>query len=58
VPCSFVKTVEQAVKQAVHAVGGVPVLLAPAAASQDQFRDYIERGNAFTNAVAALESKP
>jgi len=58
VPCSFVKTIEQAVKQAVHAVGGVPVLLAPAAASQDQFRDYIERGNAFANAVAALESKP
>jgi len=55
VPCSFVKTVEQAVKQAVHAVGGVPVLLSPAAASQDQFRDYIERGNAFAEAVSALE---
>ncbi len=56
VSCSFVKTVEQAVKQAAHAVGGVPVLLSPAAASQDQFRDYIERGNAFAAAVSALES--
>jgi len=55
VPCSFVKTVEQAVKQAAHAVGGVPVLLSPAAASQDQFRDYIERGRAFAEAVHALE---
>jgi len=56
VPCRFVKTVEQAVKQAVHAVDGVPVLLSPAAASQDQFRDYRERGNAFAAAVASLEA--
>jgi len=56
VSCSFVKTVEQAVKQAAHAVGGVPVLLSPAAASQDQFKDYIERGNTFAAAVSALES--
>jgi len=56
VPCSFVKTVEQAVKQAVHAVAGVPVLLSPAAASQDQFKDYIERGNAFAASISALEA--
>jgi len=56
VPCRFVKTVEQAVKQAAHAVDGVPVLLSPAAASQDQFRDYMERGNAFTTAVTSLEA--
>ncbi len=55
VSCSFVKTVEQAVKQAAHAVGGVPVLLSPAAASQDQFKNYIERGHAFADAVSALE---
>jgi len=55
VPCSFVKTIEQAVKQAAHTVGGVPVLLSPAAASQDQFKDYIERGNAFSEAVSTLE---
>jgi len=56
VPCRFAKTVEQAVKQASHAMSGVPVLLSPAAASQDQFRDYIERGNSFAAAVAALET--
>jgi len=32
----------------------LPVLLAPAAASQDQFRDYAERGNVFTQCVQAL----
>jgi len=56
VPCSFVKTVERAVKQASHSMSGVPVLLSPAAASQDQFRDYMERGNTFAAAVAALET--
>ncbi len=56
VPCNFVKTIAQAVKQAAHGVDGVPVLLSPAAASQDQFRDYIERGNAYGEAVSALES--
>jgi UDP-N-acetylmuramoylalanine--D-glutamate ligase len=33
---------------------GDVVLLAPAAASMDQFRDYAERGRAFTAAVAGL----
>jgi len=56
VPCSFVKTIEQAVKQAARAVEGVPVLLSPAAASQDQFRDYIERGNTFAESVRLLEA--
>jgi UDP-N-acetylmuramoylalanine--D-glutamate ligase len=50
-----VKTVEQAVKQAVQMAYGVPVLLSPAAASQDQFKSYIERGDAFMNAVNSLE---
>ncbi len=57
VPCSFVKTVDQAVKQAARAVSGVPVLLSPAAASQDQFRDYVERGERFAAAVRALEEQ-
>ena len=33
---------------------GDVVLLAPAAASMDQFRDYAERGRAFAAAVAGL----
>ena len=33
---------------------GDVVLLAPAAASMDQFRDYADRGDAFAAAVAAL----
>ncbi|MDQ6981490.1 MAG: UDP-N-acetylmuramoyl-L-alanine--D-glutamate ligase [Mariprofundus sp.] len=55
VQATFVKTVEQAVKQAVQMASGAPVLLSPAAASQDQFKDYIERGNAFITAVNCLE---
>lgn len=36
------------------AAPGDVVLLAPAAASLDQFRDYAARGDAFAAAVAAL----
>jgi len=55
VPYKFVKTIEQAVKQAAQMQEGVPVLLSPAAASQDQFNDYMQRGDAFSASVAALE---
>ncbi|WP_143144847.1 UDP-N-acetylmuramoyl-L-alanine--D-glutamate ligase [Mariprofundus micogutta] len=58
VPASFVKTMDQAVKQAAHAQAGLPVLLSPAAASQDQFRDYVERGRVYAAEVKALEPKP
>jgi len=50
-------TIQQAVKQAVRAQPGLPVLLSPAAASQDQFRDYNERGRAFADAARALEEQ-
>jgi UDP-N-acetylmuramoylalanine--D-glutamate ligase len=33
------------------AVAGDAVLLAPAAASMDQFKDYADRGNAFAQAI-------
>jgi UDP-N-acetylmuramoylalanine--D-glutamate ligase len=55
VPSTIVKTISQAVKQAMLAQSGIPVLLSPAAASQDQFRDYSERGAAFVDAVRQLE---
>jgi len=37
---------------------GDVVLLAPAAASMDQFADYAERGSAFAAAVRALDGAP
>lgn len=40
------------------AAPGDVVLLAPAAASLDQFRDYAERGDAFAAAVAGLPVDP
>ncbi|MCW3847546.1 UDP-N-acetylmuramoyl-L-alanine--D-glutamate ligase [Sphingomonas sp. LB-2] len=48
-------TIEAAVKSAAaHAPPGDTVLLSPACASFDQFRDYEARGQAFRDAVAAL----
>ena len=37
-----------------HAVDGDVVLLAPSAASMDQFKDYADRGDQFAAAVRAL----
>ncbi|WP_072313299.1 UDP-N-acetylmuramoyl-L-alanine--D-glutamate ligase [Agrococcus sp. Marseille-P2731] len=42
---------------AAHAAPGVTVLLAPAAASMDQFKDYAERGDRFAEAVLAREEQ-
>jgi len=56
VACKFVKTIEQAVKQAAQIANGIPVLLSPAAASQDQFSNYMQRGDAFAAAIASLDA--
>ena len=50
-------SLEEAVREAARlARPGDVVLLAPACASQDQFRDFAERGERFRAAVAALDS--
>ncbi|PZQ62704.1 MAG: UDP-N-acetylmuramoyl-L-alanine--D-glutamate ligase [Sphingomonas taxi] len=55
VPVAEVETVERAVKLAAQeAERGDVVLLSPAAASFDQFRDFEARGLAFRTAVEAL----
>ena len=52
------ETMDEAVRRAAAlARGGGTVLLAPACASLDMFRDYAARGAAFRNAVAALEPR-
>jgi UDP-N-acetylmuramoylalanine--D-glutamate ligase len=45
-------------RAAAFARPGDVVLLAPAAASMDQFADYADRGRAFAAAVADLQGKP
>ncbi|WP_294192499.1 UDP-N-acetylmuramoyl-L-alanine--D-glutamate ligase [uncultured Sphingomonas sp.] len=55
VPVAEVETLERAVKLAAQeAERGDVVLLSPAAASFDQFRDYEHRGRTFREAVEAL----
>lgn len=57
VEAEVVGTVEAAVRRAAAvAEPGDVVLLAPACASMDQFRDYAERGEAFATAVAGLDA--
>ncbi|MBW0107065.1 UDP-N-acetylmuramoyl-L-alanine--D-glutamate ligase, partial [Pseudonocardia sp. KRD291] len=49
----------EAVRRAAELAGpGDVVLLAPAAASMDQFRDYAHRGDAFAGAVRELTAAP
>jgi len=54
VPVNVSETIQRAVDQVAQIESDLPVLLAPAAASQDQFRDYAERGAAFAAAVSHL----
>jgi UDP-N-acetylmuramoylalanine--D-glutamate ligase len=58
VPVRVARTLEEAVKVAFDlAAPGASVVLAPACASQDMFRDYRERGERFAAAARALEAE-
>jgi UDP-N-acetylmuramoylalanine--D-glutamate ligase len=54
VPHTVAGNIKRAVSMASKLPGNDPVLLSPAAASHDQFKNYIERGEAFLNAVESL----
>jgi UDP-N-acetylmuramoylalanine--D-glutamate ligase len=54
-PTTVAGSIEEAVREAFPAAGpGGTVLLAPACASWDQFRDYAERGDRFAAAARSL----
>jgi len=54
VPYQVAGNIRKAVSLAAETKGNEPVLLSPAAASQDQFKNYTERGLAFAAAVHEL----
>ena len=56
-PCEICETLDRAVtRAAAEAEPGDTVLLAPAAASFDQFPNFEKRGEAFVAAVRALDA--
>jgi UDP-N-acetylmuramoylalanine--D-glutamate ligase len=58
-PAETVASMQEAVMLAAHvARAGDAVLLSPACASFDMFRDYGHRGDVFAAAVHDLEHKP
>src|SRR6185437_6023574 len=63
VPCEVCGTLDAATRAAAacaaqSALAAPVVLLSPACASFDQFRDFEQRGDAFRAAVAALQAQP
>ena len=57
-PCEIAETMEQAVaRAAAEAQPGETVLLAPAAASFDQYPNFEKRGEHFTALVQALTAR-
>jgi hypothetical protein len=58
VPVRHAASIEEAVELAFEAApAGGTVVLAPACASQDMFRDYRERGERFAGAARALAAR-
>jgi UDP-N-acetylmuramoylalanine--D-glutamate ligase len=58
IPVHVVPSIEEAVRQGFRlARKGGAVILAPACASQDMFRDYRERGERFSDAARQLQEE-
>jgi UDP-N-acetylmuramoylalanine--D-glutamate ligase len=54
VPATYARTIDRAVTLAADDRSSLPVLLSPAAASLDQFRNYAVRGEAYAAAIDQL----